>query len=127
MQCPACGAENTDEGTTCAACGQKLPRRRRGRKQAAEVASLTPGAGGRVPLEIIAYRCAVIGLIPFAGLLMGPAAVVLALLASRRRNANPAASPPVHIRAALRLGCLVLLTNWIGFVLMLIGLTSASP
>ena len=61
------------------------------------------------------------------GLLMGPAAVVLALLASRRRKANPAASPPVHIRAALRLGCLVLLTNWIGFVLMLIGLTSASP
>lgn len=125
MQCPACGVENPEDATTCSACGQKISRPRRGRKAATEEVPRTPGA--RAPLEIIAYRCAVIGLIPFVGLLMGPAAVLLALLASRRGQANPAGSFPIHVRAALILGSLVLFTNWVGLALMLLGLSSRSP
>ena len=86
---------------------------------------MTPGA--RAPLEILAYRCAVLGLIPFVGLLMGPAAVFLALLASRRSRANRPGNSPVHARAALILGSLVLFTNWLGLALILLGLSSRSP
>ena len=59
-------------------------------------------------------------MIPFVGLLLGPVAFILGLVALRRKRADG----PAHALAAVLLGALVSLTNWIGLYLIWIGITS---
>jgi hypothetical protein len=126
MRCPNCNAENPSEAKTCAGCGTRLARRPRRRANFDE--SNTPFASGpdsRNPAALRAYRCSVLGMIPILGLVLGPVALVLGLLAWHQDRANPDAIRGPAI-AAIILGFLALLTNWTGIVLMWIGLTSGS-
>jgi hypothetical protein len=119
MQCTSCKAEVAKEAKECAACGTKV---RRTRKRAAEAADtpLTQEADlGSRPTQW-AYRCAVYGLIPLVGLVLGPVAVVLALL-GYRQDRTTAGKGRVAL-AVLALGAAVLLTNWVGVALMVFGL-----
>jgi hypothetical protein len=119
MQCSSCKAEVPKEAKECAACGAKV---RRTRKRAAETADmpLTHEADlGSRPTQV-AYRCAMYGLIPLVGLVLGPAAVVLALF-GYRQDRTTAGKGRVAL-AVMAIGALVLLTNWVGVALMVLGL-----
>jgi hypothetical protein len=63
-----------------------------------------------------------VALIPLAGLIFGPAALVLALLGRLRERETPSARGAAQVKAALFLGTLTMLTNWTGVLLMLHGL-----
>lgn len=71
-----------------------------------------------------AYRCAVYGLIPVAGLFLGPAAVALGIIGLLRQPAEPGAVGITPARAAIVLGTLEFVTNGLGLVLIGIGLAS---
>lgn len=120
MRCPECGADNSDDATQCSSCGVKLARRPRRRPGTSD--SSTPFSTGpdtRSALALAAYRCSVIGLVPFLGLLFGPLGAVLGLVAWRQERAGASGGPA---NAAIVLGCLETLTNWLGLLLMIVGL-----
>jgi hypothetical protein len=71
-----------------------------------------------------AYRCAVYGLVPLAGLLLGPAAIVLALRAWREGRRDPEVRGDGYVVAALVLGTVTLLCHGLGLALMVMGLTT---
>ncbi len=122
MRCPACGAENPEQAKRCTACGERTARKPRRRDPVDE--SDTPFAkGSDSPLApaLRAYRCAVYSLIPFAGLVLGPVAVVLALLAWRAGRRDPAARGNGYVVVALGLGLVTLLCNGAGLALMALG------
>src|SRR5690348_13302746 len=91
MRCPACGTENPAQAKRCTSCGERMARRPRRREPADENDS--PFArrpdDARPAAALRAYRCAVYSLIPLAGLLLGPAAIVLAALAWRAGRREP--------------------------------------
>ena len=124
VRCPSCQAENDPDARRCQSCGGKLtrPRRRRGGN---DDNNLNGTLGGRTTQA--AFRCVAVGLVPGLGLVFGPVAVVLALLAYRQEKAGP--PPPGRSPAlgVLAMAAGVLVTNWVGVFLMIYGLTSASP
>lgn len=73
---------------------------------------------------VLAYRCAVVGLVPVIGLLMGIFAIVLGFLGRRRFYADPEQRGLGHAVAAIVLGVLELLTNGVGLALIWIGMQS---
>jgi hypothetical protein len=125
MRCATCNVENPREAVKCAGCGASLSRRVKRRGIAEE--SDSPFGG---PVEapnrsaIWAYRVAVLGLIPGLGLVLGPAVVVWGLVAivRGRRDAEFTAHGPAA--AAILLGVLISVTNWIGVLLMIRGMTA---
>jgi hypothetical protein len=129
MRCPSCHAE-TPEGPACASCGRPLPppRRKPGRKRGVDEVLETPFSEHVEPANrpaMRAFRVAVYALVPGAGLVLGPLAVVLGALAGWRGKSDPAFSAPIPARAAVVLGALVTLTNWAGLLLMIVGWRSA--
>jgi hypothetical protein len=125
VRCPACQADNAADARQCASCGGKIARRPRRRGGDADEAN---GKGSTLggPTTDAAFRCALYGLIPGLGLLLGPAAVVLALVAYGRERAGPPRKGRSPALGVLTLGAAVLVTNWAGVLLMIYGLTSAS-
>jgi hypothetical protein len=126
MRCPACGAENGADAGRCAACGAALARQpRRGVAEKPETPSAERGAASDRAARR-AYRLSLLGLIPPAGLVLGPAAVVLGELARRRARGDPAFTAHGPAAAAVVLGAVVAVTNWVGVALMVFGLCSAT-
>jgi hypothetical protein len=122
---PACQADNAADARQCASCGGTIARRPRRRGADPDDANGQGSTlGGRVTAA--AFRCAVYGLIPGLGLLLGPAAVLLALVAYGRERAGPPRKGKSPALAVLALGAAVLVTNWAGVLLMIYGLTSAA-
>jgi hypothetical protein len=104
----------------CAKCGAALSRRIKRRGVAED--SDTPFGGPVEPANrsaIWAYRVAVLGLVPGLGLVLGPASFVWGLWARLRgrRNSEFTARGPAN--AAILLGILNSLTNWLGITLMI--------
>jgi hypothetical protein len=64
------------------------------------------------PLGLIAYYVGVFAVIPCAGLLLGPAALVVGILGIRYRNKHPTAGGLGHAIAGVALGSLTTLANW---------------
>jgi hypothetical protein len=75
----------------------------------------------------MAYRCGLLAMIPLAGLVLGPAALVLGLEGLRRERGNPSERATAQTIAAIVLGVLTTLTNWIGLVLIVRGLATGKP
>ena len=123
MRCASCNHENPAKATACEKCGASLVRRPRRRGVAEESDSpFAPIGNGPNRRALIAYRCAVVGLIPFVGLFAGPAALVLAGHAWLRDRKDGGFSASGPLRAALALGGLTTLTNAIGVTLIVLGL-----
>ncbi len=126
MRCASCHAENPREAVKCAGCGAALSRRVK-RRGVAEESDSPFGGPVEAPnrLAIWTYRVAVLGLIPGLGLAVGPAVIVggLAALWRGRREAEFTARGPAT--AAILLGVVISLTNWIGLWLMIHGLGGA--
>jgi hypothetical protein len=124
VRCPSCQTDNADDARQCASCGGKIARRPRRRPADPDDAE---GRGSTLGNELAeaAFRCAVYGLIPGLGLVLGPVAVVLSLLAYRKEKAGPPRKGKSPALGVLTLGAAVLVTNWVGILLMIYGLTAA--
>jgi hypothetical protein len=122
MRCPACGTENPEDAKRCPACGERTARKARRRDPGDDADSpFAMRPDSPLALAARAYRCAVYSLIPVAGLLLGPLAVFLALLAWREGRRDPEARGNGYVVAALALGLAALLCNGAGVALMVIG------
>jgi hypothetical protein len=131
MRCPACEAVNQPQARDCEECGQKLPRRRvaEGEEdEADENTRLSPFALSAATFKnvkaLYAFYCGVFGLIPVAGLLLGPAGVVLGVGGLRYLRANPKAKGKGLAMTGVVLGGLELVFNAAGVALILKGLQS---
>jgi hypothetical protein len=123
MRCASCNLENPAKATTCKECGASLVRRPRRRGVAEESDSpFGPVGNGPNRRALVAYRCAVVGLIPFVGLFAGPTAVALGAYAWVHDEKDAGFSAGGPLRAALLLGALTTLTNGIGLTLIVLGL-----
>ncbi|HKI35338.1 MAG TPA: zinc ribbon domain-containing protein [Gemmataceae bacterium] len=126
MRCPTCGTENPGDAKRCTACGERTNRKPRRRDPIDDTDTpFGKRPDSRPAVALRAYRCAVYGLIPLVGLVMGPAALVLALRAWREGRRDPAARGNGHVMAALVLGSAELLCNVVGLALMVVGWTSS--
>lgn len=114
IRCPACTAENSDQARVCSSCNVKLPRKSRRRRDEEPLPATGWGP--------FAFRCSVWGLIPIVGALLGPAAVLIGLCVYRRGVADQETSGNGLALAAILMGGLETVTNWLGVTLMIYGL-----
>ena len=124
MRCPACQAENPRDAARCAACSTVLPRRPARRRSSDDETPASPAVPSNRP-ALRAYWLSLFGLIPIAGLVLGPAAVVLGALAARKARTEPTFSAHGPLLASVVIGTIDTLTNWAGVTLMALGLWSA--
>jgi hypothetical protein len=132
MHCPACHAENPAEAVSCSVCGGSLgvnsppsstaspshAGRRFGSRKRSLVGEGEATGQGNNPMVRRAYRVSLLSLVPVVGLLLGPLAVVLACLTLRNSLLIDDVARN-RIKAAILLGVLVTLTQWIGIILMI--------
>jgi hypothetical protein len=119
MQCPTCQADNPPKAQKCSQCGARLARRRNG-PQAGESA-IQSWIDSSNALARTAYRCALLALVPFLGLVLGPAALIMGLIGRLREKANPSEGGAGLAMAAMVLGGITLVTNWTGLYFLLHG------
>ncbi len=81
------------------------------------VSTIIPYKNG---LALAAYYCGVFSLIPCAGLLLGPTALILGILGLRYVKSYPTAKGTGHAIAGIVMGGLTLLGNWGGILLFVI-------
>lgn len=126
MRCPACAVENADKAKKCAGCGGKLPRARRGRENAnlTEYYKVAAAGVAQNPPALAAYRCAMVGLIPIAGLFFGAAGLGLGLIGFCRAKADPEGKGIGHAATGIVLGGLEFVTNLTGLIFVWIGIAS---
>jgi hypothetical protein len=101
------------------------PPRRPARRRASD--DLEPPGSPAVPSNrpaLRAYRLSLYGLIPVAGLVLGPVAVVLGALAARKARSDPTFTAQGPLLASVVIGTIDALTNWAGVILMAMGLWS---
>jgi hypothetical protein len=126
MHCPACNADNPADVPHCTACGGALtatrPPSSRVRRAVAEESDSPFSGLGEGPNRAarLAYLVVLAALVPGVGLVLGPVAAVLGLLA-RRRRFDPGFTAHGPALAAVVLGILTTLTNWGGLALMVVG------
>jgi hypothetical protein len=65
---------------------------------------------------------AAVGLIPAVGLVFGPLAIVLGILARRQALANPEFTLWGPVLASIYFGIAITFCNWLGFPLIFLGL-----
>ncbi len=125
MRCPACGADNPAGAKKCGGCGERFTKRR-GRPDTADESDSPFGkrTDTRNHRALTAYRVGVLSLIPLAGLVLGPAALVLGLAAWRQAAADATGKRQGLVYAALILGAVTSLANGVGVALMVQGLSS---
>jgi hypothetical protein len=80
------------------------------------MSTLIPYKNGKA---LAAYYCGVFGLIPCAGAILGPIALLLGIQGLNFAKANPGAKGKAHAIVGIVLGTLATLANW-GLILMLL-------
>ena len=123
MRCPSCTIENPPDSATCAGCGEKLSRparRRRGDPSGQMLVQAIPNN----PRAVAAYRYAMFGMIPLAGLVLGACALGFGIVGYRYACTNPDAKGGSHAMTGIVLGSLEFLTNGVGLISIAIGLRS---
>lgn len=73
-------------------------------------------------LDRVAYRLSIWALIPVAGLVLGPLALILAIAAWRRRNEEGTEIVRGSLLVASILGALLTISNAVGITLIVLGL-----
>src|SRR5207244_1213918 len=88
MTCPACRAEVAADGARCTACGHLFGRRRRRRGGATDTDTpFSPKTTVHNRPALRAYRIGVLAIVPGIGLIAGPLALILGVIARRRGRA----------------------------------------
>jgi len=123
MRCPACATENPAAAAACSQCGAKLarPARRRGNAASFDFSTV---AFAHNPPGVAAYRCALYGLIPVAGLFLGALALILGIFGYRRARADAEKKGIGHAWTGIILGALELVSNGAGIAFLWMGLSS---
>jgi hypothetical protein len=130
MDCPACHSENASNAATCATCGRSLsanagggngePRSRRSDARRRKIeASEAAAVDSNNPAAWRAYRVSLWSVVPGFGLLLGPLAMVLGILAVRAAGDDLSASN--RSKAAVIFGTGSTLTQWLGVLLLYYG------
>jgi DNA-directed RNA polymerase subunit RPC12/RpoP len=92
------------------------------RRDADEVNPVTTIIPTGNPKALIAYYCGVFSIIPCAGLVLGPVALLLGILGLRYVKANPTAKGTGHAIIGIVLGSLTTLANWGTVVVLLVSM-----
>jgi hypothetical protein len=122
MRCPACKVENANDATECSACGKALRQRPRRRSSAEEAnAASGPEAEQRNAAALRAYRVCLAAIVPGPGLVLGPLAVVMAVIARVRGRGVEGFTDRGLTTGAIVLGTLITATQWAGVTLMVVG------
>jgi hypothetical protein len=128
MNCPVCHAENKEGSSLCHACGARLGPRPAGKasrnRRRDPQGPLSPETEARHRAARTAYRVAVLGLVPGLGLVFGPVAVGLGVLARQRGLKDLEFTLWGPVFAAIIFGAIEGVFNWAGFTLMFLGLRS---
>jgi hypothetical protein len=98
------------------------PKRRRRRNDSQAEAPPSPRAEALTRQARCAWRLCLFGLVPFAGLVLGPVAALLARSAQRGGRDEPTFNAQPLARLALGLGLAIAAANWLGLGLMALGL-----
>ena len=123
MRCPDCDSANPRDAVRCGTCDRPLARRGRRRGPPDESDTpFNPTAEGLNREAQRAYRLAVLGLVPGLGLVLGPLGALRGAAAGVRGKDDPGFTAAGPARAAVLLGGLAGLTNWVGVTLMVLGL-----
>ena len=82
------------------------------------------GTGGLIPyknpMALLGYYVSVFGLIPCAGMVLGPAAIVMGIMGLKYNKANPHTKGTAHAWVAIVLGSIELLAH-LAFIAMVVG------
>jgi hypothetical protein len=70
------------------------------------------------PRALTAYYCSVFSMIPGAGLVLGPAALILGFLGFRAARGTPTAKGAAHALIGMVLGAIGTIANWGGLLLV---------
>jgi hypothetical protein len=133
MNCPACQGDNPADAEWCGHCRAALadngkgPRRKLVRRRPAVEEADSPFSRHIEPANrpaAYAYRVSIFALVPGVGMLLGPLAVLLGVLALRRGKGDACFTSSNLARAAIVLGGASAVTNWAGLSLMILGLRS---
>ena len=96
--------------------------RRRGVADESDTPFSSQAVSARGRAAVRAYLASLYGMIPFVGLVLGPAAVAMGTWAWLRGRREPDFKGASLCRAAIVLGVLLTLTQWAGLALMVHGL-----
>jgi hypothetical protein len=122
MRCPACNTENDNGVATCKACQTSLTAKRKRRGDSRTDVPPTPRAQALTRQALRAWRLCLGGLVPFAGLVLGPAAALQARAVERSARDEPTFTAHALLRLSRRLGLVIAVANWLGLGLMALGL-----
>ncbi len=129
MQCRVCQKETQEGASSCPNCGTPLnskpPNRPARNRRRDPQAPVSPETEARHRFARTAYRVAILGLIPGLGLILGPIAVVLGIVARRRALKDPEFTLWGPVFGAIIGGSIIALCNGVGVTLMVLGLRSA--
>ncbi len=124
MRCTACNTDNPNAATACQSCGAALPpapARRRRRNDSRDVADSPRTLEYDREVKGIFNLC-LVSLVPFLGLVLGPLGAWRGWRLLRRARLDPAFIAARGAQAAVILGSLTGVTNWLGLGLMVLGL-----
>ncbi|MBY0524932.1 MAG: hypothetical protein K2R98_16120 [Gemmataceae bacterium] len=124
MRCPACATDNAAAAVACSKCGAKLAKSVRRKNSDPGVYTFANVPVPENPRAVLAYHCAIYGMIPVAGLFLGSAALALGVVGYCRARKDPAKKGIGHAITGMLLGSAELLTNAAGLVFVWIGIQS---
>src|SRR5437588_6310668 len=101
--------------------GGRKPRRR-GVADESDTPFSSQAADARGRAAVPAYLVSLYGMIPLAGLLLGPAAIIMGICAWLRGRRQPGFKGVSLCKAAILLGFLLTISQWAGLALMLSAL-----
>ena len=117
MKCAQCQTDLAPDQPVCPECG-KRPKAKRKRRSETEGESLTPEAQALLTRITQQYYRVLWGLIPGAGLLLGP----WVCWVTQRLLGDPQAKPWLtYLRAIFRLAVVITVSQWLGLGLILLS------
>jgi hypothetical protein len=122
MRCPACDTDNPAAATACQSCGGALPTRRRPRRGDSRDVIDSPRAQEYERRAKGVFNLCLVSLVPFLGLVLGPVGALRGWRLLKQGRSDPAFTVERAAYAAVLLGSLTGVANWLGLGLMALGL-----
>lgn len=123
MYCPKCGSQNDDNNYRCTNCKQLLHPVQPARPSVTVQTDAT--LGGLIPYKnaraLIAYYLGIFSLIPFFGIFMGIAALILGIQGLRFADKHPEAKGKIHAWVGMIAGGFFALVYLVGFVMIMLS------
>ena len=127
MLCPACKTNAPDGSTVCPGCKAALaPPRRKRRRRTEGTENLDPARVAHYDQKVRHIQMLLfVSVVPFIGLVLGPVCAWLSWRLLRRGKEDPAFTARKGARLELRFALFCTAAQWVGLVLLLVGLRGA--